>query len=75
MYSENTEWNDSPENYRVCSKIETRMITPQLARNLIQNGKRIKSADGWAPKAIYTISDDDYNLSTSIKIDYFPPIS
>ena len=35
--------------YRVCSKIDTRQIIPQLARNLIQNGKDMDSIDGWAP--------------------------
>ena len=34
-------------DYRVCSKIATREIIPQLARNFIQNGKAISSILGW----------------------------
>lgn len=32
---------------RVQSKVETRIITPTLARNLIQNGEHITKPDGW----------------------------
>lgn len=42
-----------PTSYRVCSKTETRQIVPQLARNLIQNGKNIQKTDGWEIEAIY----------------------
>lgn len=35
--------------YRVCSKLETRQIIPQLARNLVQNGSDMDSVDGWSP--------------------------
>ena len=34
--------------YRVCSKIATRQIVPQLARNLVQNGTDMDSIDGWS---------------------------
>ena len=37
------------ENYRVCSKQDTRQIVPQLARNFIQNGTNISKVDGWEP--------------------------
>ena len=39
--------------YRVCSKTETRQIVPQLARNYLQNGTKIKSTDGWEPCKIF----------------------
>lgn len=47
----NPDWDSSEitDNYRICSKIETRQIIPQLARNLVQNGVDIQSTDGWAP--------------------------
>lgn len=37
------------KDYRVCSKIDTRQIVPQLARNFIQNGIDMRSTDGWSP--------------------------
>lgn len=37
------------QSYRVCSKLETRQIIPQLARNLVQNGTDMNSTDGWSP--------------------------
>ena len=39
--------------YRVCSKTETRQIVPQLARNYLQNGTKIKSTDGWESCKIF----------------------
>lgn len=54
---------DSKINYRVCSKIDTRQIVPQLARNYIQNGTKIKTTDGWEPQAIY---DDDNSHKYSV---------
>lgn len=43
------EWGAGIDNYRVCSKIDTRQIIPQLARNLIQNGTSITDTNGWSP--------------------------
>lgn len=43
------EWGGDNKNYRVCSKIDTRQIIPQLARNLIQNGTSITDTNGWSP--------------------------
>ena len=40
---------ETGEQYRVCSKLETRQIIPQLARNLVQNGSDMDSVDGWSP--------------------------
>ena len=42
------------KQYRVCSKLETRQIIPQLARNFVQNGIKMDSIDGWAPMAYLT---------------------
>lgn len=51
MLEDSEDWivNNNPDydTYRICSKIETRQVVPQLARNLIQNGVNIKSTDGW----------------------------
>lgn len=57
----NEDWNYAEENrttngkqYRVCSKLETRQVIPQLARNLIQNGIKMDSVNGWSPMAYLT---------------------
>lgn len=38
------------EDYRVCSKLNTRQILPELARNLVQNGTEITDTNGWEAK-------------------------
>ena len=43
--------------YKVCSKLETRQVIPQLARNLIQNGIKMDSEDGWAPMSYISLED------------------
>lgn len=43
--------------YKVCSKTETRQIIPQLARNLVQNGTKMDSEDGWAPMSYISLED------------------
>ena len=69
-------WKDSKEflgeedeefdkSYRVCSKIDTRQIIPQLARNLIQNGISIKNTDGWQVQ-----KNPTGNTDTSAKITF-----
>lgn len=35
------------KDYRVCSKINTRQILPELARNLVENGTNITDTNGW----------------------------
>lgn len=47
------------KQYRVCSKLATRQIIPQLARNLVQNGTDMDSIDGWAPMS-YLLEDSIY---------------
>lgn len=61
LYS-NEEWIENLENYRISSKIETRQIVPQLARNLIQNGTNIKSVDGWE---IQTLDNESLSHSSA----------
>lgn len=58
MYT-STDWVFNPtkdKDYRVCSKIGTRQIIPQLARNFIQNGTDIKSTNGWEVMGLYDSS-------------------
>lgn len=59
-YKEGERTTDGKQ-YRVCSKLETRQVIPQLARNLVQNGIKMDSVDGWAPMAYLT---DDSLLTT-----------
>lgn len=47
MLEDSNDWILNEDEYRICSKTETRQVVPQLARNLIQNGVNIKSVDGW----------------------------
>lgn len=42
-----TDWLNSNTDYRICSYGSTRVIVPQLARNLIQNGTEITDTSGW----------------------------
>ena len=37
-------------DFRVCSKLNTRLILPSLARNLIENGTEITDTNGWEAK-------------------------
>lgn len=47
------------KDYRVCSKIETRQIVPQLARNLLQNSVEISSVNGWEVMESYLTSSQN----------------
>lgn len=61
MYT-SEDWSFEPvrdKDYRVCSKIATRQIIPQLARNFAQNGTDIKSTSGWEVMGLY---DSDNQL-------------
>lgn len=64
-------WKDTedPIDYRVCSKIETRQVVPQLARNLIQNGNKFKSADGWEPQVVYNGADATQYNNLQLRIE------
>lgn len=59
LYS-NSNWDyiKGDNKYRVCSKIETRQVIPQLARNLVQNGVNIQSIDGWQAMKYVEKSDN-----------------
>lgn len=37
-------------DFRICSKLNTRLILPSLARNLIENGTEITDTNGWEAK-------------------------
>lgn len=60
------EWVDG-EDYRVCSYERTRVIVPQLARNLIQNGTEISDTSGWD---IMRITTEPKDISSSISLRY-----
>lgn len=69
LYS-NEDWQFNPiadKDYRVCSKIETRQIVPQLARNLVQNGQRISTSTGWEIMNSQLSSINNYNASIDFK--------
>lgn len=59
-------WCGGTDDYRICSKQETRNIIPQLARNFIQNSKNMQSTDGWEVMKIY---DGNDLTVTSAKIE------
>lgn len=68
------DWNYNiytDSKYRVCSKIATRQIVPQLARNFVQNGTNIKSTDGWSVMDLTDIqSTADETTINSAKIKF-----
>lgn len=41
---------DKGELFRVTSKLKTRQILPELARNMVENGTNITSTNGWEAK-------------------------
>lgn len=48
MFISPEEWKDEGEiDYRICSYDATRVIVPQLARNLVQNGTDMTDNSGW----------------------------
>lgn len=64
------DWNYEvgDNKYRVCSKLETRQVIPQLARNLVQNGTNIQSTDGWAPMHYLETDLDNAIYSSALKL-------
>lgn len=61
------DWYGEDLNYRVCSYEKTRVIVPQLARNLVQNGTGISDVSGWE---VMTISNNPKDTSSSINLRY-----
>lgn len=59
----NDDWAGAYNGYRVCSKTDTRLIIPSLARNLVQNGNEIKSTVGWE-----LMKSGEYNDTTANEI-------
>ena len=47
---EQTELAAIDNDFRICSKLDTRLILPSLARNLIENGTEITDTNGWEAK-------------------------
>lgn len=88
-YEEGEKTSDGKQ-YRVCSKLETRQVIPQLARNLVQNGIKMDSVDGWAPMSYLTEdvlltspkvvqrgvirSEDDADISSS-SLMFYPTVA
>lgn len=70
MLSNPKEWKGEDfkpiEDYRLCSYKDTRMIIPQLARNLIQNGTEITKDSGWT---IMAAVEDSKSTSATISIE------
>ena len=62
------EWLDSKDKYRICSYEATRMIVPQLARNLIQNGTEMTDTSGWDIMKSY-IGVDSTSASITVKVE------
>lgn len=66
--SSDWQFDETTDNYyRVCSKIDTRQIIPQLARNFIQNGIDIRSTDGWAPMEYSLDAENTYSASITTR--------
>lgn len=61
------DWVETDLDYRVCSYDETRVIVPQLARNLVQNGTKISELSGWD---IMATSSNPLDVSSSIELRY-----
>lgn len=64
MFTSN-EWIDDNTTYRICSYESTRMIVPQLARNLVQNGTEMTDTSGW--EVMKTLADVG-SISSSISV-------
>ena len=59
------EWTKDDIDYRICSYEETRMIVPQLARNLVQNGTEMTDTSGWEVMKVLT---DVGSISSSLSV-------
>lgn len=45
--ADNSDKNNEFNDYRITSKLETRIVLPTLARNLVENGQKITDSTGW----------------------------
>lgn len=71
------EWDpsfDKTIDYRICSSDNTRVIVPQLARNLIQNGRKMTDTSGWEVMKTLT-GVNETSSSISIRVDFTEPAS
>lgn len=63
------EWMQG-NDYRICSYERTRVIVPQLARNLVQNGTDISDTSGWGVmKAGIALNDISSNIYVRLEED------
>lgn len=56
------------DDYRICSYERTRVIVPQLARNLVQNGMDISDTSGWEIMKV-GIELNDVSSSIYVRLD------
>lgn len=61
------EWNDNGD-YRICSYKATRVIVPQLAQNLVQNGTEMTDISGWEVMKVPTeLKDSPSTIEVSLE--------
>ncbi len=63
--------NDVPQGeYRLLSKIDTRIILPTLARNIVANGSNITDTNGWShmKQTLDNIDENNENVLTTLSI-------
>lgn len=53
---------DVGKDFRVCSKDDTRIILPTLAKNLVQNGEKITKETGW--ESLTQNDTSEYNIGS-----------
>lgn len=69
---------DNKDNdFRVCSKLNTRQILPTLARNLVENGTEITDTNGWEARIQNKNNDEESgtgSYSSLLEINVQPTI-
>ena len=66
--SEKEELERINQDFRICSKLDTRQILPSLAKNLVQNGMDITDTNGWEAKTQNTNDRDETGTGSFLKI-------
>lgn len=66
------EWDPSMDDtidYRICSSENTRIIVPQLACNLVQNGTEMTDTSGWEVMKLFTgVNEKSSSISVRVEI-------
>lgn len=62
------ELNKIKEEFRVCSKLATRLILPSLAKNIINNGTEITDTVGWEAKTQNNNLNDNLETGSFYKL-------